>query len=79
MSGAKEMQGNDTERLERLVSMVEQNQIDAHASLREAITILAHMQANQKKELESIRFNTGWSLYILVAILISVSSGWFWQ
>ena len=73
------MQNSDIERLERIVGVIEQNQIDTHSTLREAVTILARIQINQQKELESIRFNTGWSLYILVAILISVSTGWFWQ
>jgi len=69
----------DLERTERLLSMIEEQIMDSKITQNATLEVLKEMRANQKKELENIRFNTGWGLYILIAILISVSTGWFWE
>lgn len=73
------MKNVDNERIERLLGMIEEEIVDTKISQNAALEVLKRIQINQAKELESIRFNTGWCLYVLIGVLIAVSTGWFWQ
>ena len=73
------MSTDDHDRAERLLSMIEEAQHNGNQDLNDMLSVLMRMEARQKKELESIRFNTGWCLYVLIFILVSLTTGWFWE
>lgn len=71
------MSNPEFERTERLLAMIEDQLMDSKITQNATLEVLKQIRDNQRKELENIRFNTGWCIYILIPILISVTIGWF--
>ena len=67
------MSNPEFERTERLLAMIEDQLMDSKITQNATLEVLKQIRDNQRKELENIRFNTGWCIYIL----ISVTIGWF--
>lgn len=69
---------DDQDTAHRLLRQIEQEQHYGNEQQADLLAVLLRIEANQKRELESIRFNTGWCFYALICILISVTAGLFW-
>jgi hypothetical protein len=73
------MEPDDTVRTNRLLEMLNDEVHDAKITQNATLEVLKDIRKYQAESLASIRFNTNVCFCLLLCILISVSTGWFWE